>query len=372
MHLGRHGNCAPVGRSGTPYGGPGSLWKRAGMTRAPQSLAPLAETRSAATTETWVRRIRHVVEGRSFETVYQPILDLAEGRMVAAEALSRFVTEPYRPPESWFSNAWRVGLGQELELATLDAALVRARGTMDNCSLAINLSPSVIAHGDLPRRLSAVGPAGVIIELTEHAAVQNYDEVRRAVARLRDHGVRLAVDDMGAGFASLRHIVKLSPDIVKLDRELVHDIDDAPVRRSLVTAMVTFAADIGSDIVAEGIETERELETVRSLGVRFGQGMFIGLPAPPEVLAATVRRDGALSPSRSPTLSQRQAHQEVESVLGDLEHALRHLIDAGLHGALGAKRAELVALDRAAVALACISERQPFVAGTTSWGADGC
>jgi EAL domain-containing protein (putative c-di-GMP-specific phosphodiesterase class I) len=363
VRLGRHGKCSPSVQLDTACQSPAPFWRRPTVAAAAQPPATrMGEAACDAATGGLRGRIRHVLTTQSFRTVYQPIVDLNYGCMVLAEALSRFITEPYRSPDAWFSDAWQVGLGEELELAALEAAVVRAPLGIDGCPIAINLSPSIITRPDLPRRIAATSP-GVVVELTKHVAVQDYDGVRRAVTRLREQGARLAVDDMGAGFAGLRHIVKLSPDIIKLDRELVQDIDADPVRRSLVTAMVTFAADIGSDLVGEGIETERELDTLRNLGVRYGQGMFLAPPAPPDVLVATVRSNRVLRPARSRARLQPQPALDLRTVLSELEHALRELIDVAVQGTVGANRAELVALDRAAVAVACISERQATVAG---------
>jgi EAL domain-containing protein (putative c-di-GMP-specific phosphodiesterase class I) len=298
-----------------------------------RAVTAIAETLTAESLATLTQRIRHVLDHRFFRVVYQPIMQLSDGRMVAAEALSRFATEPARPPAAWFADAWRVGLGAEFELAALDAALAAPGGTLDGCRIAVNLSPLTITHADLPSRLAAAGPSRVVIELTEHMAVHDYDAVRLAVANLREHGVCLAVDDMGTGFASLCHIVKLAPDIIKLDRELVHDLDADPVRQSLVTAMVTFAAEVGSDIVAEGIETGSELEAVRALGIRYGQGVFLRPPVPPRTLPAA-RRAGA-SPWNPGRATRPATYGELET-----------------------RRTEIASVDRAPSAMACVAERR--------------
>jgi EAL domain-containing protein (putative c-di-GMP-specific phosphodiesterase class I) len=118
-----------------------------------------------------------------------------------------------------------------------------------------------------------------VIELTEHIDFGQYPGLQGALVRLRKSGVRLAVDDAGSGYSSLTHILKLAPELIKLDRELVCGIDIDPVRRALVTALVLFAADTGAEILAEGIETSDELDVVRRLGVRYSQGYYLGRPA---------------------------------------------------------------------------------------------
>lgn len=303
-------------------------------------------------------RVRRALTDRAFRIVYQPIVSLEDGRAVAVEALSRFTPEPYGPPDSWFADAWQVGLGAELELAAFEAALGGIDRIPAGCRVAVNLSPPVITHPDLLRHVTDAGAQRVVIELTEHVAVHDYDRVRSAVALLRARGARLAVDDMGAGFASFRHIVKLAPDIIKLDRELVHDIDTDPVRRSVAAAMVNFAADVGSDIVAEGIETPEELEAVRALQIRYGQGMLIGAPAPAESLPRSFRLGtspwgGAAGGSRLRPAGRTQA-EELALAGG----ALVRLAEAAVRGELGADPADVAALDQATAAIKRIAERQ--------------
>ena len=243
---------------------------------------------------TVTRRIRQALDDRALRVVYQPIIQLSDGQMVAAEALSRFAIEPARSPASWFSDARRVGLGAELELAALDAALAPPARSLDGCRIAVNLTPSTISDTDLLPRLAVSGPSRIIVELAEWLVVDSCDTVRSSLASLRDCGVSVAVSGMGTRVSGLSHITRLAPDILKVDRELVHDLDTDPVRQGLVTAMVTFAGEVGSDIVAEGIETGWELEAVRALGIRYGQGVFLRPPVPPRTLPAARRTRGLL------------------------------------------------------------------------------
>ncbi len=326
-------------------------------------------------------RVRNALAARAFRIVYQPIVDLAEGVVVAVEALSRFTAEPYGPPDVWFADAWQVGMGAELELAAFEAALADLHHVPAGCRVAVNLSPPVIAHPDLLGYVAAAGPARVVIELTEHVAVHDYDRVRSAVAILRGRGAKLAVDDMGAGFASFRHIVKLAPDIIKLDRELVSGIDADPVRRSVATAMVNFASDVGSDIVAEGIETRGELEAVRALGIRYGQGMLLGAPGPVESLSTSTPfplpdpRPEPLSdpsPDRQPAALRPRPHPPAgHDHLAATAEALSRLVEAAGHGDLSAEPAELATLDQAVAAIARIAARhgapEPVAAPGAPW-----
>jgi EAL domain-containing protein (putative c-di-GMP-specific phosphodiesterase class I) len=140
-----------------------------------------------------------------------------------------------------------------------------------------------------------------VLEITEHEAVEDYDDLVDALAPLRSLGAKVAIDDAGAGFASLRHTLRIAPDIVKLDMSLTRDIDGDRAKRALAAALVSFASEMGFALVAEGIETAAELTTVRELGVGYGQGFFLAEPGP---LAAATPRSGGPSPTtRSPTPS---------------------------------------------------------------------
>jgi EAL domain-containing protein (putative c-di-GMP-specific phosphodiesterase class I)/putative methionine-R-sulfoxide reductase with GAF domain len=225
------------------------------------------------------RRVEQVLARREVATVYQPIVDVCTGRVEMVEALTRFPPHPAQPPDTWFADAWRTGFGPDLELSALEAALAGIGGLPPGTRMAVNLSPQLVGHPALVPALEGAGPQRIVLELTEHVAVEDYPTVRRVLDGLRSMGMQLAIDDTGAGFASLSHILKLHPDIIKLDRELIRGIDGDPVRQSLATAIVHFAADIGADVVAEAVETPSELAAVRDLGIRLAQGFLLAWPA---------------------------------------------------------------------------------------------
>jgi EAL domain-containing protein (putative c-di-GMP-specific phosphodiesterase class I) len=197
---------------------------------------------------------------------------------VGYEALTRF--DDGASPEDRFSLADQVGLGRELERVTLGAALEAQRHLPPGPWLGINASPALLLEPDLLRTLRE-GTLGrpVILEVTEHVAVENYDELREALGRF-DGSVRLAVDDAGAGFASLQHIIELHPEIVKLHSGLVRNIQRDPVRQALVAGMRYFAESTGCALLAEGVEQSAEARTLRRLGVELGQGYLFGRPVP--------------------------------------------------------------------------------------------
>lgn len=212
----------------------------------------------------------------------QPVIDLARGGVVAFEALSRFRRSR---PEPTFSDAWEVGLGEALELQAVEHALLAIERIPGDVSLSINVSPRTVISDAFRELVSSVQPKRLIVEVTEHDAIKNYSEVKEAFDGVLDRGVRLAIDDVGAGYSSLVHIMELSPDILKLDTVFTRGIDADPVRRSLASALVMFGRSIDAVVLAEGVETSQELSTMRRLGIDQGQGFFIGRPMSAAALA---------------------------------------------------------------------------------------
>lgn len=212
----------------------------------------------------------------------QPICDMLTGDPVGYESLSRFSVGPVRSPDRWFADAAEVGLGLELECAAIEAAAALLPSLPEPLYLSVNAAPATVASGALDALLDCARPHRLVLEVTEHSHVDDYDALCGPLARLRDRGVRLAVDDAGAGFAGLQHILRLRPDLIKLDMALIRDIDADPARRALASAMQSFARQTGARLVAEGVETESERKALTALGFRFGQGYLFGRPAPHE------------------------------------------------------------------------------------------
>ena len=251
----------------------------------------LAQQSEAQRLSEVTERVRGVLADSSLQIVFQPITDLASGTTVGIEALSRFPQSQETSPASWFEAAHEVGLGRDLELFAVDAALSWKELIPDGVFLSVNISPAIVADGDFERFLVSrdVG-AGLVIELTEHHPVIDYGPLVECVAALRERGIQFAVDDAGAGFASLQHILRLRPDLIKLDISLVRDIDADPVRRALVSSLVVFGNEMDARLIAEGIESEDELKALRDLGVNLGQGFAIARPAPLRALTAAGAR----------------------------------------------------------------------------------
>lgn len=219
----------------------------------------------------------------AFTTVFQPVFDLHTGQRVGCEALTRFPGQPARTPQQWFSLAQAVGRSIDLQTVTLESAVRRAAAFPADRFLALNVDADALAAG-LVDKLARDVAAPLVVELTEHCEIDDYLELRGQLAQLRESGKRLAIDDTGAGYSSFSHIVKLAPDFIKLDMDIVRGIDFDPVRRSLVTAVVAFARDTGAEVVAEGIETPAEHDTLVDLGVRLGQGFHLSPPVPADEL----------------------------------------------------------------------------------------
>jgi EAL domain-containing protein (putative c-di-GMP-specific phosphodiesterase class I) len=225
-------------------------------------------------------RVGQVVAGNGLSMVFQPIVDLLDGSIIGAEALSRFTGGPRQPPDIWFQDAHLVGLGRDLEVAAIVSAVRQLPDLPPGAFLSLNASAATIVSEALAMCLDDHPAHRLVLELTEHDHIQDYTTMLEPLAALRSRGVRLAVDDAGAGFASLQHILKLQPEIIKLDRILISSIDQDPVRRALVAALVHFADEADALLVAEGIETPAELEVLRTLGIRLGQGYLMAMPAP--------------------------------------------------------------------------------------------
>ncbi|HEV7810568.1 MAG TPA: EAL domain-containing response regulator, partial [Candidatus Limnocylindrales bacterium] len=239
------------------------------------ALRPAIE--SAETTNAAILGLRQLIARRRFSVHLQPIVRLATGETFGFEALTRF--DDGVRPDVKFAEAAGLGLGRALERATLGAAIEAVQGVPSTLAISLNVGPDVLEHDRSLPELLGRAHRPVIVELTEHERIDNYDAIRAGFARLGPD-VRLAVDDAGSGYASLRHILSLQPSYVKLDIEWVRGIDRDPVRRSLVSGLAYFAQATGSELIAEGIESEDERLTLLELGVPLGQGYLLGRPVP--------------------------------------------------------------------------------------------
>lgn len=244
-------------------------------------------------------RIERILQTLEFAIVLQPIFDLERGEVSSLEALARFRGKEGLPPDAWLARAHDVGLGVELELALLRHALGLLPLLPPPISLSVNVGPQALESRAVREELLAADPKRIVLELTEHVPVEDYPALSALLAPLREAGVRLAIDDTGAGFASLMHVLRLDPDYIKLDRQLISGIDGDPVRRSLAGSLMRFAEETGTILIAEGVETAGELAALRQLGIGHAQGFHLARPAPPaEILRTGRRARGARSQQR--------------------------------------------------------------------------
>ncbi|WP_188054992.1 EAL domain-containing protein [Sphingosinithalassobacter sp. CS137] len=273
-----------------------------GMMRAFAELAAFQidrDRRAAQDRDTRASRVRDVLDGEAIDIVYQPIQSMRHGRTIGLEALSRFPGTPARTPDLWFAEAAAVGLGPELERMAIRRALAALPLIPQDVYVAVNASPATVLSG-IEAAIEGHAPERIVLEITEHDCVDDFVALTDAVAPLRARGVRLAVDDAGAGHSGLQQILQLRPDLIKLDRFLIHGIQHDPGKRALAAALRLFAQETGSRLVAEGVETEGELAMLRALGVDAVQGYAVARPAPlADVLAAlegagcTARREAS-------------------------------------------------------------------------------
>jgi diguanylate cyclase (GGDEF)-like protein/PAS domain S-box-containing protein len=317
---------------------------------------------------TWYQRadeqrqevLDHLERERGIEPVYQPILDLRTGAVAGYEALARFADPLSRPPNVWFAQAHRHGLGYQLEAKALTAALV-GRDRPPGTQLTLNVSPSALASDEvqaaLPERLD-----GLVIEITENEVAFGDPALLAAIAAVRARGGRLAVDDAGSGYAGLKHVMRLAPDLIKLDGALVDGVHADPAKAALIESFVRYARKIGAAVCAEGIETIEDLRRLAELDVAYGQGYAIARPAAPwadasvEAVAACIDSyrenldgDGARADERAlDALTGQLANAaDADALAGAIPDLMRHLsADAILVSLAGAADPIVAEVDR--------------------------
>jgi EAL domain-containing protein (putative c-di-GMP-specific phosphodiesterase class I) len=243
------------------------------------------------------RRIEAVLRARAISTVLQPIVELDRHDVVGFEALSRFSARPLRPPHAWFAEAASIGASLAPEVMAITTALSALALLPCHHFLTINVSPTTLLTPDLERVLEGHPLHRIILEVTEHAAVLEYGNVAQALSPLRARGLRIAIDDAGAGHASFRHVIDMAPNVIKLDMSITRGIDADRSRRALAGALIGFARETGAQIFAEGVETPAELAVLRELRIDAAQGYLLGRPMPCEEAVAWARTSTARGPT---------------------------------------------------------------------------
>jgi EAL domain-containing protein (putative c-di-GMP-specific phosphodiesterase class I) len=241
-----------------------------------------------------------LIEADGIEIALQPVIQIESGRCLGVEALSRF-PEPFGPPDRVFADAEVVGLGLELERLAIREAWKVLPLLGPEQFLAINVSPGALV--ELARRAQLrddLPLESLVVEITEQSVVHSYPELRDALAPLRRQGLRIAIDDAGAGYASLHHIVELRPDFIKVDRSLVHGLADDEARRVAISAFVLLTLDLGGTVIAEGVERPSDLIALGDLGVQAAQGFLLGRPSTDRADLARFTASVQREPRRSP------------------------------------------------------------------------
>jgi len=228
------------------------------------------------------KRIQSVLDEDKIIIHYQPIFNIQTNQIAGFESLSRFNTETYRTPDIWFKEASQVGMGEKLEIAAIVKAIKGLNELDSNTYISVNTSPEYILNGAIANVLQNIDTNRIVLEITEHSPVSSYSDLRLALEPLRKKGVRLAIDDAGAGYSSFQHILELEADIIKLDISLTQNIHSEPRKYLLAKALCAFAKSIKCTIIAEGIETDEELNSLRGLGIDLIQGYLLGRPMPIE------------------------------------------------------------------------------------------
>ncbi|MCV7174181.1 EAL domain-containing protein [Mycolicibacterium sphagni] len=234
---------------------------------------------SASTTAAQREAIRKVVSQRDFEIVFQPVHEVASGKVMGVEALARFPHAPFRP-DAFLAQSALLGLGLELELAILTRVLSMVSQIPDEIFVAVNISPGAALVAPWARLLADVDPSRIVLELTEHTAVLDYSALDEALEPCRTRGVRIAVDDVGAGFSSFSHVLELTPEFVKIDQSITRNIDVDDARRRLAHAIAELAGQMGATVIAEGVENQGELDAVSAVGITAVQGFYLNRPQP--------------------------------------------------------------------------------------------
>ena len=226
-----------------------------------------------------LKRIAAALEPGVLSVVFQPIVELHTRQPVGFEALARFEVEPVRMPDTWFAEARDAGLGAQLQAAALRVALAHLSRVPEGCFLSVNLDPDSLGDPGVLGALESTDPTRIVLELTEQTSVSDYPTLELALQQLRARGLRIAVDDAGAGFASLRHVLRLAPDVLKIDRSVIQGLEHYPAARALTASLLAFATELGIVVVAEGVENPAAITVLEELGIQWGQGYALGMPA---------------------------------------------------------------------------------------------
>jgi EAL domain-containing protein (putative c-di-GMP-specific phosphodiesterase class I) len=266
--------------------------------------------------------VRQLIRDRQVRVALQPIVSLLDGSLLAHEALVRSTSPDFRSPRQMFDAAVASGCCGELGRAIREAAIEAA----PNDALFLNIHPNELHEGWLLELDDPIykHPLDVYLEITESVPLTHFDICREVLKQIRDRGIRLVIDDLGAGYSNLRYIADLHPSLVKLDRALITGLGRSKRRQRLVASIVALCENLGAQVVAEGIESREELMAVRTAGVHYAQGYLLARPSvPPEPIRWPLGSgETAWEPSYPPTgpvsirISEPAPEQEAGPVSG--------------------------------------------------------
>jgi len=270
---------------------------------------------------TWQRAIERVLSGTGLRLASQPIVDIVRARVVGYELLARFAGPPEAGPDVWFQWAETFGMGAALDQQVVTIALAMRQHLPPHTFLTINIDPLHLNDVGLVDLFTAAGSLeGVVIELTEHSVIDDYDAIVELLKPFRAAGAKIAIDDAGSGYAGLQWLHALSPDFVKIDRALIDHVDEDEIKTALVEMLGAMADRIDAWVIAEGVERASELDVLMRMGVPLVQGYLLARPSfeiwptfNVDVLSPLTLRSGAGSsePTLAPlveTVSKRREH----------------------------------------------------------------
>lgn len=248
----------------------------------PRATPPKATSVAYLSTAEWDKLLAHALNGRSLDVVYQPVVDLTRANIVGYEALARFAGPTWLRPDDFFRAARARGIVARLDAVALEAACAAEPELPPGCFLAVNIEPDSLGHPGVDAGLRRLRTGReIVVELTEHVPLEAPGLVEHHLAEHRAHGVRVAIDDAGSGYAGLRRILHLRPALLKLDGSIVAGLADDPAKAALVSTLVVFAERIGATLLAEGVERAVDAAALQHIGVALAQGFFFAKPGAP-------------------------------------------------------------------------------------------
>lgn len=234
-----------------------------------------------------VEELKNIIKNKNILTVYQPIVSLSDGRIIGYEALSRGpVDSSLQSPDKLFKAAQIHNKTWELEQLCRVKAIEKAAGIEKNKYLFINVDPYIFKDEKFKKGFTKeflakhnMSPDCIIFEITEKTCIEDYKSFKKALNNYVDQGYKIAIDDTGSGYSGLKMLNETKPHFIKIDMDLIRNINEDSFKQSLIECFVKLSEATNMKLIAEGIETKEEVETLINLGVYAGQGFFIGRPA---------------------------------------------------------------------------------------------